>query len=252
MSKKYLLEVCCGSVDDALESENGGADRIELNSNLFFGGLTPSVGTVIEAKKRLNIPIIVMIRPRGGGFCYTETEMAAMEYDCAAALDSGADGIVFGILNEDGTIDQARCERIVKVIGNRADVVFHRAFDVTPDPFAALDQLVNLGVKRVLTTGQKNYVYEGIPLLKELISYGGNRIEILPGSVTPGIIDEIVERTGCNQVHMASFVKRYDCSTARNPEIYYGSALFPPENSYDLINREVVREMRGILDAKRG
>lgn len=249
MSKKILLEVCCGSVDDAFESQQGGADRVELNSCLFFGGLTPTVGSVIEAKKRLKIPVIVMIRPRGGGFCYTESEINVMEHDARVAIENGADGLVFGILNENGTIDLQRSERFMKVVGDRVPVVFHRAFDVIPEPFKAVDQLVDLGVKRILTTGQKNYVYEGIPLLKELISYAGDRIEILPGGAIAGLINEIIDKTGCSQVHMASFVTRYDNSTAVNPEIFYGAALYPPENAYQLIDRNAVGTMRSKLNS---
>ncbi len=182
MTKDILVEVYCGSVDDCIEAQAGGADRVELNSAMFFGGLTPSIGTIIEVKKRLDIPVMVMIRPRGGGFCYTETEMAAMEHDTKLAIEYGADGIVFGILHEDGTIDMERCQRIMKIIGDK-EAVFHRAFDVTPDPFKAIDQLIELGVDRVLTKGQENRIEEGLGLIKELINYVDGRIEILPGGV---------------------------------------------------------------------
>ena len=178
--QRILLEICCGSLDDALEAERGGADRVELCSALFLGGLTPSLGTVIEAKARLKIPIIVMVRPRGAGFCYTEPELAAMERDTALAVEHGADGIVFGVLNQDGTIDEGHCKQIRRLIGDR-QAIFHRAFDVTPDPFRALDQMVHLGITRVLTSGQEDSVAEGAPLIKRLIDYAGDRIEILPG-----------------------------------------------------------------------
>jgi len=102
MSSEILIEVCCGSTDDAVEAERGGAARVELNSSLFFGGLTPSLGSVIEAKKRLSIPVIVMIRPRGGGFCYTQAEMAAMLHDARLAVEHGAEGLAFGILTPEG------------------------------------------------------------------------------------------------------------------------------------------------------
>src|SRR5579863_6467483 len=164
---QVLLEICCGSIDDAIEAEKGGADRVELCSALFLGGLTPSVGTLQEAKRRLKIPIMVMVRPRGGGFCYTEAEMASMERDTEAAIENGADGVVFGILQSNGTIDVPRCRRIRELIGNR-QAVFHRAFDVTPEPFAALDQLVDLGITRVLTSGQKDSVPEGADLIRKL------------------------------------------------------------------------------------
>lgn len=140
--KDILLEICCGSIDDAIQSENGGADRVELCSALFLGGLTPSIGTIQETKRRLTIPVMAMVRPRGGGFCYTAAEFATMERDAEAAIHSGAEGIVFGILKEDGRIDQRRTQRMRRIIGKR-QAVFHRAFDVTPDPFKALDQLID-------------------------------------------------------------------------------------------------------------
>src|SRR5512142_2020898 len=143
---KVLLEICCGSIDDAIQAERGGADRVELCSALFLCGLRPSLGTVQEAKARLKIPVIVMVRPRSGGFCYTDAEFATMERDARLAIENGADGVVFGILNRDGTIDLARTRRLREIIGSRRQAVFHRAFDVTPDPLAAVDQLVDLGI----------------------------------------------------------------------------------------------------------
>src|SRR5437764_13979019 len=133
---KILLEICCGSIDDALQAQAGGADRIELCSALFLGGLTPSLGTLQYARQQLKIPIIAMVRPRGGGFCYTDAEFETMERDTGVAIGSGADGVVFGILTADGNIDRERTRRIRKIIGSK-QAVFHRAFDVTPDPFAA-------------------------------------------------------------------------------------------------------------------
>src|SRR5512146_2653538 len=128
-----LLEVCCGSLDDAIEAERGGANRVELCSCLFLGGLTPSIGSVIEARRRLKIPIIAMVRPRGGGFCYTDAEFAAMQHDARALLAAGADGIVFGILNRDGTVDLER-NRVLREIAGSRQAVLHRAIDVTAAP----------------------------------------------------------------------------------------------------------------------
>src|SRR5207248_4275818 len=125
-------------------------------------------GTLREAKARLEIPIIAMVRPRGGGFGYTAAEMATMERDTEAAMAAGADGVVFGILQPDGTVDVPRTRRIRSLIGDR-QAVFHRAFDVTPDPFAALEQLIDLGITRILTSGQKDTVPEGLDLIKRLI-----------------------------------------------------------------------------------
>src|SRR5262245_47846762 len=198
---RALLEICCGSLDDAIEAEAGGADRVELCSSLFFGGLTPSFGTIVEAKRRLRIPAIVMIRARGGGFCYSEPEFAAMLADAEAAVAQGVAGIVFGVLTADGAIDVARPRRLRDIAGAR-DAVFHRAFDVTPDPFRALDELVDLGITRVLTSGQQDTVPEGLDLIKRLVDYAGDRIQVMPGGgVKLFNIDDVVTRTGCRQVH---------------------------------------------------
>src|ERR1700722_15287232 len=193
------LEICCGSIEDAIEAEKGGADRVELCSALFLGGLTPSVGTIQEARRRLKIPIMVMVRPRGGGFAYSEAEMASMERDTEAAVANGADGGVFGILQSDGRIDVARGARIRQLIGKR-QAVFHRAFDVTPDPFEALEQLIDLGVRRIMTSGQEESALTGAGCIAELIRRVAGRIEILPaGGINPGTVAGVLARTGCDQ-----------------------------------------------------
>jgi len=238
-----LVEICCGSLDDAIEAERGGADRVELCSALFLGGLTPSIGTIVEAKKRLKIPIVVMIRPRGGGFCYSEAEMAAMERDTIAAVEQGADGIVFGILNPDGSLDEERCRRIRKLIGNR-QAVFHRAFDVTPDPLRSLDQLVEMGFTRLLTSGQEDSVPEGVPLIKRLVDYAHDRIEVLPGGgIKLHTLRTVVEATGCKQVHLTAFKTQYDTSVRGRPFVTFGGALFPPEDQYQVADHKLVERI---------
>ena len=196
-----LLEICCGSLGDALEAEAGGADRVELCTNLAVGGLTPPIGTIVEATRRLTIPTIVMIRARGVDFCYTEAEFSAMEAAAEAAVAHGVAGLVFGVLTADGAIDLARTRRLRDIAGWR-DAVFHRAFDVTPDPFRALDELIDLGMTRVLTSGQRDTALEGADVLKRLVDHAAERIQIMPGG---GIrifnVAEIVARTGCRQVH---------------------------------------------------
>ena len=241
--QRILVEICCASLEDALEAERGGADRVELCSALFLGGLTPSLGTIIEAKARLKIPIMVMIRPRGGGFCYTKSEMAVMERDAVLAAEQGAEGMVFGILNADGGIDEERCKRLRKLIGDR-QAVFHRAFDVTPDPFRSLDQLVELGFTRVLTSGQEDTVPEGAQLIKRLIEYAGARIEILPGGgIKPLSLRQVVESTGCKQVHLTAFKTQSDTSVRGRPFVTFGGALYPPEDQYQVADRNLVERV---------
>jgi copper homeostasis protein len=241
--KNILLEICCGSIDDAIQAEKGGADRVELCSALFLGGLTPSIGTIQEAKRRLKIPVMVMVRPRSGGFCYTEAEMATIERDAEAAVDSGADGVVFGILQVDGNIDVRRTKRLRQLIGKR-QAVFHRAFDVTPDPFKALEQLVDLGITRILTSGQRDTVPDGAELIAQLIGRAGRRIEVLPGGgIRPFNVREVVEKTGCRQVHLTAWSTVKDSSTQARPEVTFGGALRPPEDQFEMTDARLVREI---------
>jgi copper homeostasis protein len=247
VSSQILIEVCCGSVDDAVEAAKGGADRVELNSAIFLGGLTPSLGTIIETKKRLNIPVMVMIRTRAGGFCYTKAEMAVMQHDAKLAVEHEADALVFGILTSDGKVDAERCKRIIELAQGR-QTVFHRAFDVTPEPLKALDQLINLGFTRVLTSGQQKTAPEGTELIRKLIVHAGDRIEILPGSgLRAHNIQAFVEQTKAMQVHFSAFDQRIDSSMRYRPHITFNGTIPPPEDRYDIIDRHVVQSICELL-----
>jgi copper homeostasis protein len=238
-----LLEICCSSIDDALEAEHGGADRVELCSALFLGGLTPSLGTLIEAKSRMRIPIMCMVRPRSGGFCYTDAEFATMLRDVQLAVEHGADGIVFGILTPEGAIDVPRTRRLRELIGNR-QAVFHRAFDVTPDPFRSLEQLVDLGVTRILTSGHRDSVPEGAELIAQLIDRAGSRIEVLPGGgIAPWNMEQVIRTTRCSQVHLTAFKTLRDTSTEANTRVTFGGALYPPENLFQMTDRDLVVQL---------
>lgn len=229
---KVLFEVCCGSLEDVVKAYSGGAGRVELNSSLFHGGLTPSLGTLIEAKKRIPLPIMCMVRPREGGFCYTESEYAVMLLDAKLLLENGADGIVFGFLHEDGTVDTARCREMLAVVGGRQSV-FHRAIDVVPDVFEALDTLISLGVTRVLTSGQAPTVPEGIEMIKKMIAHANGRIEILPGGgIQPHNAAWCREMLGTNMLHAMAHKNAFDRSALGNPSIYFGGAVYPPEDRY--------------------
>lgn len=246
--KRYLLEVCCGSVEDVLQAEKGGADRVELNSCLFHGGLTPSVGQLIVAKRLSKLPVMAMVRPRQGGFCYTDAEFSTALADAEALLASGADGLVFGFLNANGTLDVARTRRLVQMAGDRTKV-FHRAIDVAEDWRAMLGQLIELGVDRVLTSGQAPDVYYGIDVIREMMDFAQGAIQILPGAgVNLKNVDKILEATGCDQIHVARFRQYTDPSTHNNRDIFYGGALYPPEDRYDVIDGEYVARMRERLD----
>lgn len=246
--RKITMEVCCGSVEDVLQAQQAGADRVELNSCLFQGGLTPSLGELIVAKELApDMPVIAMVRPRQGAFRYTDAEFRTGLADAKALLDHGADGLVFGFLHEDGTVDKERCRAILDIIGDH-EAVFHRAIDVVPDWRAALDVLIDLGVKRVLTSGQAPDVFYGIDTVAEMIRHAGDAIEIMPGAgVTVRNVDQIVEKTGCTQIHVARFQTWYDRSGDNNRDIFFGGALYPPEDRYDVIDGPYMKEIRGHL-----
>jgi len=241
---KYLLEVCCGSVEDVLQAAQGGADRVELNSCLFHGGLTPSIGALIASKQLCSLPVMAMVRPRQGGFCYTDAEYKTALNDAEQLLAHGADGLVFGFLNPDGTLDAERTRELCRIAGNKTKV-FHRAIDVAPDWRPMLSQLIELGVDRVLTSGQAPDVYYGVDVIREMMDFARGAIQILPGAgVNLKNVDSIIERTGCDQIHVARFRQALDPSTANNRDIFYGGALYPPEDRYDVIDGDYIGELR--------
>jgi copper homeostasis protein len=244
-----LLEICCGSTEDAVEAERGGANRAELCSALFLGGLTPSVGSLIEAKQRLKIPVMAMDRPRPAGFCYSAVEFAVMERDADLLLQHGADGIVFGILNADGTVDVQRTTMIRNRVGSHR-AVFHRAFDVTPDPFRALEELIDVGIARVLTSGQRSGAPEGSALIQQLIERAAGRIEVLPGAgIGIDNVRDLVAATGCTQIHMTAFSEQKETSTQANPKIKFGHQSGPSESTYEITNADFVQQMKRELNA---
>lgn len=246
--KKFTLEICCGSVDDVYQAKLAGADRVELNSSMFLGGLTPSIGALKTAKKA-GIDVMAMVRPREGGFRYTDYEFAAMLEDAAALLDAGADGIVFGILNLDGTVDTQRCAKMMEVIKARnKTAVFHRAIDVVPDWRAAIDALCELGVHRILTSGQNPNVYFGKDTVKAMREYAGDRIQILPGAgLTLENSKEVLEYTGCEQMHIAMTKSCVDGSTSNNTQIFFGGALYPPEDRFSMTDADKVSQLVAVL-----
>ena len=242
---RVLLEVCCGSADDVIEAHRAGADRVELNSDLFHGGLTPTLGTLLVAKRETGMPIMTMVRPREGGFCYTEAEFAAAVEDAKLFLAHGADGLVFGFLHQDGTLDMERT-RVLADLAREAgrESVFHRAIDVVPDWREALDQLISLGVTRVLTSGQEPDVSLGTGTVREMIDYAAGRIQILPGAgITARNMDRILSETGCTQIHLAAHRSLPDPSVCNNRAIYYGGALYPPEDRFQIIDQSYIRGM---------
>lgn len=250
MNHKIKIEICCGSAEDVAIAARCGADRAELSSCLYFGGLTPSVGTVVEAKKA-GIPVMAMVRPREGGFCYSAAEQAVMLLDAQSMLGAGADGIVFGALTEDRKIDLGLTRRMVELAEGR-ETVFHRAFDlIETDWKRSLSQLIDLGVTRVLTSGFAAAAPQAVDTLAEMVRFAGGAIEILPGSgIRLNNAVELCRRTGCDQVHTSGGQLRLlDPSEGFSDRVSFTPDV-PPQPGYGRTNeetlRQFVREVKGI------
>lgn len=196
-----LVEACVTSVDEAVAAERAGAGRLELCVDLHVGGLTPPVELVHEVRESVAIPVFVMVCPRGEDYISTADEIDLMERDIARVREAGADGIVIGSIHPDGTVQRAETARLVAAAAG-LPVTFHKAFDATPDAFAALDTLLELGVSRVLTSGHVERAIDGADELAALVERAGSRLTILAGGKVRGDhVRELVARTGVKEVH---------------------------------------------------
>jgi copper homeostasis protein len=223
-------EICIDSVDGAVAAERAGAHRVELCAALFDGGITPSLGMVRATLAAVSsVRVHVIIRPRGGDFIFDAHEVAAMEHDVALAREAGAHGVVIGALTPGGEIDRPVTERLLAAAGG-LPVTFHRAFDMTADPFAALETLVELGVDRVLTSGQDVTVLEGAPLIADLVRRAGDRIVVMPGGgITARNVARVVAATGVEEIHFAALSEQPSPAVHRNPYPFMGGELRRPE-----------------------
>jgi len=203
MQKKPIIEVCVDSINSALIAQSAGAYRVELCNNLLEGGTTPSLGLIDMARKHLTIKLYVLIRPRGGDFLYNDAEFEIMKSDIHQCGKIGCDGIVIGILNKDGTIDMARCRELVELAKKYSmGVTFHRAFDRCVDLFQGLEDIIQLGCERILTSGGQTSAIEGAEIIAQLIQKANERICIMPGAgLTPENVAELVKKTRANEIH---------------------------------------------------
>jgi len=195
------LEICAGSLNSALAAQAGGAHRIELCDNLAEGGTTPSPGIIRQAVKLLGIPVFVLVRPRSGDFLYSDEEFSAMKDDILFCKEAGVKGVVLGILNANGTVDLSRTAELV-ALARPMQITFHRAFDMVSDPFRALEDIISLGIERILTSGQQATAAEGAGLIKELINRAMGRIIIMPGSgINEVNVLTVLQETGAREIH---------------------------------------------------
>ena len=236
MNQNIIVEVCAGSVEDCMIAYEAGADRIELNSGLFLGGLTPSSAQVKLASEKVNIPIISMVRPRGGGFHYSSLELETMFMDAKELIRLGSAGLAFGFLKEDHSIDVELTKEMVELCHEmNAQAVFHRAFDLVEDPFLSIEILIDCGVDRVLSSGLKDTAIKGKKTLKALQFKYGNQIEILAGSgINHYNVDEIIDDCLINQIH-GSFKTWHQDKTRENEYVSYA---YSDEGSHESVSLE--------------
>ena len=207
-----IYEICIDSVAGARAASEAGADRVELCAALIEGGITPSRGLIRRARAIPKIKLQVMIRPRGGDFLFNDDEFAEMEFDIDTAKSEGADGVVIGLLKPDGRIDIERSRALIER-ARPMSVTFHRAFDMTPDPFEALETLIGLGIDRVLTSGQEPSVLEGLPLITELVKRAGSKIIVMPGG---GITARNIERIIAARQAQGTALRRFAACAGRH------------------------------------
>ena len=239
------IEICLTGIASALAAQAGGADRIELCDNLAQGGTTPSLGLMTEVRQRLTIAVHVIIRPRGGDFCYSEAEFAVMRHDVLAAKAVGVAGLVLGILQPDGSIDKPRCRELI-ALARPLSITFHRAFDMTPDPFAALDDLLELGVDRLLTSGQARTAVHGQTLIRELQQRAGERLIIMAGGgINAQNAPGLLAATGIHELHAGSSCTELVPSRMvyQNPTLVMGSDPGASEYAIPQITARRVREL---------
>lgn len=235
-------------VESAMNAERGNASRIELCANLSQGGTTPSVGLLRVVKRQVQIPVFVMIRPRGGDFLYSKQELLVMKEDLRAAKENGADGIVFGILQANGAVDQENCAELI-ALADPLPVTFHRAFDMTSNVEEALQSLIDLHFTRVLTSGQASTAVEGLPLLKRLVTQAAGRIVVMPGAgISEENVEKILSESGAREFHGSARVSRCSRMKYRNQSVSMGSK---PGEEYSLHVADEVRVQRMVEIASR-
>jgi copper homeostasis protein len=237
-----LVEACVDSVISALAAERGGAGRLELCDNLFDGGTTPSAGLISAVKIAVRIPVFVIIRPRGGGFVYTDEEVGVMRLDVEAARMLGADGVVIGALTRDARVD---VERVKMLIGGAAElsVTFHRAFDFARDLNEAIETLMEVGVSRVLTSGGAPSALEGVEKIGALSRRGAGSIEVMAGGgVREENVQEIVHRSGVREVHVRGTRLVTTAMSPGRADIRLRKALPADESAWEETDERRIKE----------
>ena len=240
---KYIIEIATSDFTTTKSAVEGGADRIELCANLAEGGTTPSYAHIKKCREAFSIALFPIVRSRGGDFLYTKDEFEIMMNDVKLCKQLGCEGVVIGLLNMDGTIDVARTAELIE-LAYPMEATFHRAFDRCRDPFEALEELIEIGCQRILTSGQKPTVSEGVNLIAELNNKADGRITIMPGSgVRKDNIKLLAEKTGCTEFHSSLRGK------TKSPMQFVHPAFASSEESYmnNEISPDEVRALKNAL-----
>jgi copper homeostasis protein len=243
------IEVVAYNIESALKAQEGGADRIELCASPADGGVTPSFGIIEGARQNINIDLFVMIRPRGGDFLYNNYEFHSMKRDILQCQKFSVDGIVLGILNANGTIDKKRCAELIER-AKPLQITCHRAFDLTRDPFEALEDCIEVGFTRILTSGQRDKAEENTDLIAALVKQAGKRITIMPGSgINAGNAARILSETGVRELHTSAFGYRKSNMEHFNTSIKGMGSEQGRENEVRTVDIEKIKSLRQITAA---
>ena len=242
----YTLEICCDSVASAIAAAQGGAHRIELCENLAQGGVTPSAAKIKLAKAKINIPVFVLIRPRKADFLYSELEFDIMLEDIRLAKDMGADGIVSGVLNANGTIDEPRTRQLIAAAAP-LPFTFHRAFDMCQSPLAAIDLLAQMGARRILTSGQQATAEAGKANIERFVQYAGQRISIMAcGELLPDNIAPLLNIEGLTEFHSAARTE-VKSRMVYTGGVNMGDEAVQDEFRWQVVDENLVRGMQQVL-----
>ncbi len=243
----YLVEICANSAASALEAQRGGAGRVELCAGIPEGGTTPSYGEIEMARQRIDILLNVIIRPRSGDFLYSEDELQIMKRDIQIARELGADGVVFGCLTADGLIDLEACRELVAA-AEGLSLTFHRAFDVCREPLVALEQIIELGFDRILTSGCEPSAPMGKELLRELVQRAGDRIIIMPGcGVNASNVEQLKSYTGAREFHLSARHRVESKMEYRNQRVSMGGEVKIEEFSNEITSAQIVAQVVDIV-----
>lgn len=241
------IEIVVYNIESAMNAQKGGADRIELCDNPAEGGTTPSAGVMEIVRQACTLDVYAMIRPRGGDFVYSAYEYYSMKRDIEICKRASMDGVVFGILNPDGTLDKGRCKKLVEA-ARPLRVTCHRAFDVTRDAYEALEDCIEIGFDRILTSGRMASAEDGIELIKSLVQKAGNRISIMPGSgVNENNAAKIVKETGVKDIHFSAGSFSKPSVENYNPSLSFVSELPSDYLLHRIADPEKIKRTREIL-----